>query len=115
ADFPNAKKLSLPQMADVSELLLSVGTGKADVTFAEPLFAYNFVKKNPKSIQNISANKPVRILPNVFMFNAGEEKFKAMLNTTLDEMINSGDVDKILAKYEPFPKAYLRVALPYQP
>lgn len=114
SDFPQMKRLSLPQMADISDLLMSVSTGKADVTFIEPVFAHNFVKHNPNSVQNITPNKPVRIFPNTFMFNTGEEKFKAMLNLTLDEMLNNGDIDKILNKYEPFPKAYLRVAKPYQ-
>ncbi len=114
SDFPNAKKLSLPQMADCSEMLLSVSTGKADVAFVEPLFAYNFLKHNPRSVQNATPNKPVRVFPNVYMFNAGEEKFKAMFNTALDEISNSGELEKIIAKYEPFPKAYLRVATPYQ-
>lgn len=114
SEFPKAKRLSLPQMADVSELLLSVSTGKADLTFSEPVFAHGFIKHNPKAIQNITPNNPVRIFPNVFMFNAGEEKFKAMLNTTLDEIINSGDLEKIIVKYEPIPKAYFRVSKPYQ-
>ncbi len=113
-EFPTAKRFSLPQMADVSELLLSVSTGKADVTFIEPLFAHNFMKRNPKSVQNITPNNPIRIFPNVYMFNQGEEKFKAMLNTALDEISNSGELDKIMSKYEPFPGAFLRVATPYR-
>ncbi|MBK8224349.1 MAG: amino acid ABC transporter substrate-binding protein [Candidatus Obscuribacter sp.] len=114
SDYPNAKKLSLPQMADVSDMLLSVSTGKADLAFVEPVVAQNFLKHNPKSIQNITPDKPVRVFPNGFMFNAGEERLKAMLNIAIDEMSNSGELDRILNKYEPFPKAYLRIARPYQ-
>ncbi len=114
ADFPKARRLSLPQMVDVSDLLLSVVTGKADVTFAEPNLVYYFNKHNPNAVQNITPQKPVRVFPNVFMFNVGEEKFKAMLNTTLDEISNSGELDQIISKYEPYPKDYLRVASPYR-
>lgn len=113
-DYPNAKKLSLPQMSDFSEVLLSVSTGKADVAFVEPVIAHNFLKHNPKSIQNITPAAPLRVFPNGFMFNAGEDRFKSMLNFTLDEIANNGELEKILKKYEPFPKAYLRVAAPYQ-
>ena len=101
-------------MAPISDILLSVSTGKADITFTEPLFAYDFLKHNPKSVQDITPNKPLRVFPNVYMFKTGEPEFKAMLNTALDEMANSGDLDKLISKYEPYPKAYLRCAKPYQ-
>lgn len=114
ADFPKAKRYSLPQMADASELLLSVASKKADITFAEPNMVFFFNKHNPQAVQNITPNKPVRVFPNSYMFNVGEEKFKAMLNAALEEMSNSGELEKIIAKYEPFPKDFLRVASPYQ-
>lgn len=114
ADFPTVKRLALPQMAPISDILLSVSTGKADITFTEPLFAYDFLKHNAKSVQNITENKPLRVFPNVYMFKMGEPDFKAMLNTTIDEIANSGDLDRIISKYEPYPKAYLRCAKPYQ-
>jgi polar amino acid transport system substrate-binding protein len=114
SDFPKAKRLSLPQLAPFSDLLLSVSTGKADATFAEPVFGYDFIKHNPKSIQNITPNNPLRVFPNVFMFKVGEPEFKAMINTALDEIANSGELENIIEKYEPYPKAYLRCAAPYQ-
>jgi len=114
ADFPAAKRLSLPQMAPVSDLLLNVSNGKADIAFTESVLAAEFLKHNPKSIQNITPNKPLRIFPNVYMFKSGEGELKAMLNTALDEVANSGELDRIITKYEPSPKVYLRCALPYQ-
>jgi ABC-type amino acid transport substrate-binding protein len=113
-DFPKAPRLSLPQSNPVSDLLLNVATGKADLTFTEPAYAFAFLKHNPKSVQNITPNKPLRIFPTVYMFKAGETEFKAMLNVALDEIANSGELEKIIAKYEPYPKAYYRCALPYQ-
>jgi ABC-type amino acid transport substrate-binding protein len=114
ADFPATKRLSLPQLAPFSDLLLSVSTGKADITFAEPLFGYDFNRHNPKSIQNVTPNNPLRVFPNGYMFKVGEPEFKAMLNTALDEIANSGELEKIIAKYEPYSKAYYRCAAPYQ-
>jgi polar amino acid transport system substrate-binding protein len=113
-DYPHAKRLSLPQMAPFSDLLLSVSTGKADITFGEPVFGYEFNKHNPKSIQNLTPNNPLRIFPNGYMFKVNEPEFKAMLNTAIDEIANSGELEKIIAKWEPYPKAYLRCASPYQ-
>ncbi len=114
ADYPLAKKFSLPQMSSPSDLLLSVSSGKADITFAEPSMVWSFAKHNKNAVQNITPSKPLRIFPNVFMFNSGEEKFKAMFNATLDEVDSGGDLDKIIDKYEPFAGCYLRVAKPYR-
>jgi len=113
-DFPKASRLSLPQSAPISDMMLCVATGKADLTFGDPPFVWEFMKHNPKSIQNITPNNPLRVFPTVYMFKAGEAEFKAMLNTALDEIANSGELEKTLAKYEPYPKAYLRCATPYQ-
>ena len=48
------------------------------------------------------------------MFNRGEFEFKEMIDTVLDEVINSGAMDKIISKYEQAPNEVYRVALPYQ-
>jgi len=113
-DFPKAPRLSLPQSNPISDLLLSVATGKADLTFTEPPYAAEFLKHNPKSVQNITPKNPLRVFPTVYMFKSGEGEFKAMLNVALDEIANSGELEKIIAKYEIYPKAYYRCATPYQ-
>jgi polar amino acid transport system substrate-binding protein len=113
-DFPQAQKLSMPQLSDNAQLLLNVATGKADVTFAERTVANRYMHNNPGMIDNINPDKPIRIFANCWMFKRGEFAFKAMLDTVLDEVINSGAMDKIIAKYEKSSNEVLRVALPYQ-
>jgi ABC-type amino acid transport substrate-binding protein len=102
-------------MTDYTQLLLNLATGKADVALIEPIIADGFISSNSNSIENISSGKPIRIFPNCWMFNRGEYEFKAMLDTVLDEVINSGAMDKIISKYEKAPNQLYRVALPYQP
>jgi ABC-type amino acid transport substrate-binding protein len=114
ADFPRAKILSLPQLSEMSQLILTVATGKADVVFADPAEVFRFVEHNPNSVQNITPDHPVRVFGDTYMFSRGQSEFKAMLNTTLDELINSGEIDKVIAKYEAYPNAYFRVAFPYR-
>lgn len=113
-DFPKAQKESLPQLADYSQVLLSVSTGKADVSFAEPGLVALFLKHNPGTLVNIAPANPVRVFPNCWMFNRGEMEFKNMLNTALSEAMNSGAIEKIIRKYEPAPNAIYRVAYPYR-
>jgi len=111
-DFPDLKRVSLPQLSDFSQLLLTVSSGKADITFTEPADAAAFMKANPGSIERLGA--PVRVFPNCWIFKRGQLEFRNMINTALDQLINSGAVDRIIAKYEPSPNLLYRVAAPYQ-
>lgn len=111
-DFPNVKRVSLPQLSDFSQLLLTVSSGKADMTFTEPADAAAFMKSNPGSIERIGA--PVRVFPNCWIFKRGQMEFRNMINTALDQLINSGAVDRIISKYEPSPNILYRIALPYK-
>lgn len=113
-DFPNAKKLSLPQLSGVEQVLMNVATGKADASFEEPAVALEFLKHNPKTIETLSKTKPIRVFPNCWMFRRGQLEFKDMLDTALGQVINSGAVDKVIAKYEKYPNTLYRVALPYE-
>lgn len=111
-DFPTAKKVSLPQLSDVAQMLLSVSTKKADVAFAQLAAAAGFMSNNPGQIECVKG-KPVRVFPNCWMFRRGQFEFKEMLDTALDQLMNSGAVDKIIRKYEPAPNTLYRVGLPY--
>jgi ABC-type amino acid transport substrate-binding protein len=114
ADFPKAKCLSMPGMTEPSRLVLNVSTGKADIVFCEPLFAYLFNRDNKNSLVALDDQHPIRLFSNCWMFSRGQFEFKAMLDTVLDEVMNSGAMDKIISKYEPSPNAIYRVALPYR-
>jgi len=46
-DFPDATLISFPNTVDLSQLLLEVASGKEDITFAEPIFAYEYMQNNP--------------------------------------------------------------------
>jgi len=44
----------------------------------------------------------------------GEDKFKAMIDVAIDELVFEGTIDRILKKYETVPSQFLRVTLPYK-
>ncbi len=114
ADFPQANRLSMPQMTDIAQNFLNLTTNKSDIAISDPEFALKFLQNNPGSIQNISGNKPIRVFPNCWIFNRGEFEFKAMIDTLIEEVVNSGAMDRIIDKYEPDSHIILRDALPYQ-
>jgi polar amino acid transport system substrate-binding protein len=112
--FPLARRVSLPQTADISELFLQITTNKADIIFAEPYFGHQFLASNPNSVRNVAAARPIKVLGNVYMFRKGEEQLKQMLDVAIEDLINSGYVDQLLAKYEPAPGTFYRVSYPYR-
>jgi polar amino acid transport system substrate-binding protein len=114
SDFPKAQRVGLPQLSDISMMLLNVKEGRADVTFVELFFAHEFLKNNPGSIKNITPDRPVRVFPNTMLLRHGQPEFKALLNTALEEQINLGIVDNLIVKYEPAPGIFYRLAPQYQ-
>jgi ABC-type amino acid transport substrate-binding protein len=112
--FPSAGRISLPQNADVSQLLLNVSQGRADLTFVEPYIADQFLKNNPGTIKNIVEQKPIRVFGNTVMFKRGQMEFKSMLDTTFEELINSGFVDSLVDRYETSPNIFYRRSFPYR-
>ncbi|MFQ5538863.1 MAG: substrate-binding periplasmic protein [Candidatus Binatia bacterium] len=114
SQFPEAQRVSLTQLSDISQMFLEVANNKADVAFAEPYYGYKFLENNPGSIKNIAAAQPIRTLGNCYMFRAGEFQFKHMLDTAIQDLIQSGFVDEVIAKYEPFPNTFYRVNRVYR-
>lgn len=114
-DFPNATKQSSPENSDISQKFLDLDKKSCDVVFAEPYFAFEYSKNNPGKIKNIAADKPIRLFGNVYMMKAGEWQLKQMLDVAIQDLINSGFVDKVISKYEPAPNLFYRVAAPYRP
>lgn len=113
-NFPKAEKSFLPQNTDISMQLESVATGKADVamTYMANFFQYN--QKNPGKLKTVLSEKPIRAFGNTIMLPKGEFELKSMINAALSELMNSGTIDKIIDKYQPYPNAYYKVGVPFK-
>lgn len=108
SDFPKAELKPFPNNIDVAQLFLEIQTKKKDVTFAEPMFAYDYMQKNPGKLKNIGEKSPIRNYPNCYMYKKGESKVGDFLNAEIEKLIKDGTIDKIIAKYEPFKGAVIR-------
>ncbi len=109
-DFPKAKMVSLPQLSNYADMFNQVVTKKADVTFAAPTGAGEFMKNNPGALRPL---KPIRIYSDTTVVAYGQDALRDLLNQAQENVLLNGTMDKILAKYEPTPGAFFRVALPY--
>ncbi len=96
--FHKAELNPFPNNIDVAQLFLEIQTKKKDVTFAEPMFAYDYMQKNPGKLENIGEKSPIRNYPNSCMYKKGESKFGDFLNTEIDKLIKDGTIDKIIAR-----------------
>ncbi len=112
--FPQAKRIPLPQNAEIPQLFLEVANNKADVLFAEPYFAYGYLKSNPGKIRNIAERTPIRVLGNCFMVKKNEWQLKQMIDVAVEDLQNSGSIEAVIEKYEKAPGQFYRVALPYR-
>jgi polar amino acid transport system substrate-binding protein len=98
-DFPKAKKIKLAQMSAPAELLLTVASKKADVTFNSPNRLKTYEKNNPGKLKIIPTKKPLRIFADVIAVHIHEDALLHMLNTGINNAIDNGTVDKIIKKY----------------
>lgn len=112
--FPQAKFISIPQMAQTEQQLMEVSMGKADATFNEPALLMRYNQTADKKLKNISENAPLKYFPSTYMMPKGDMVLKEMINTTLGDMMSDGFVQRTIKKYEPYPTSYYLPLQPYQ-
>jgi len=113
-DFPKAHRVSLPELSSFALNLTNIANKKADVTFAEPMVVREFLKTNPGALRQIQPDKPLRIFGNSLVVKRSELELRDFLDVALKEVLNDGQVDKILAKYDPDGTTFYPVASPYR-
>ena len=113
-DFPKARKVSIPQLSPWSDNLLNMVSGKADVSMSEIGPIAEYLEKNPGTLKELKIGKPLRVFANSYALKAGEERFKSIIDATIDELTFDGTIERILQKYEKVPGQFLRVSLPYE-
>jgi len=106
AQFPQAKRISLPELANISQAFLEVTDKKADVFFEDPASAYKFTANNPGKIRLVAHDKPLRVFGVSLMFRRGEVELQGMLDKAVDELVLGGDMDQILNQYERTPGCF---------
>jgi ABC-type amino acid transport substrate-binding protein len=114
-DYPAATAISLPQQADVTQLLLQVTSGKADASFVEPAIADQFLAKNPGSIKRVAGVEPVRLFPNCFLFRKGDTALRDAINVAIVELTNARRLSPVIKPYDPDGSHFIIPNLPVSP
>lgn len=111
--FPRTQSVSLPAMSSPAELMMTLATGKADITVTDPVQFILFNRKNPGKIHEV-AGKPVRVISLTYSVPPGEERFKSVLNVTLDTLLEDGFIDRVLKQEPEYDQSLLRPSRPYE-
>lgn len=111
--FPKAQTVSIPQMSDSTQLELDVAGRKADVAFIDANRAEQFLAKNPGTLKRINKN-PIQVFPFKIPVLADETRLRDYLNVVLEDISNSGELDRILDRHIKKQGLFLRVSKPYQ-
>ncbi len=114
-DFPNAQRIALSSLNGTdSEEMMHVLTGKADICFANAGLWQQFNKANPGKIQRLAPNKSLRIFGNANAINNDDPRLLMLLNAGQQEIMNSGQLDKILDKANiDFPDMFIKPLKPF--
>lgn len=113
-DFPKAQVSSHPHNSDLSVLITDIMTHKADAAAIDRSAAEAYIQNNPGSLKNLTAERPIRIFGNTWATLRGNEVVIDVINAALEEMVNTGAVDKILSTYDPGMVNFYPLAKPYE-
>lgn len=112
--FPQTETYRLPQLTDISQLLLSVAEKKADIAFLQKGPARGFILNNPGKLK-ILENIPVRVMPApAIAVNPKDQILKNTLDAAFKFLLNNGSVEKVLRTYDPNLDSYKLIAKPYE-
>jgi ABC-type amino acid transport substrate-binding protein len=110
--FPKAVEVSVPQLGQITDILVNVADNKADIVFDESSFIDDFIKTNPGKLRR-AQDKPFETFPTVLSVDIHETQLRDMLDAALVELQDQGVVDDIISKYSTDPSVFLRAAKPY--
>lgn len=99
ADFPSARLVRVPQLADPVALLTFVAEGRADITFVEPILAQHFETRYAMTVSKVEELGQIRSFPNTFMLALGQTSLLDALNNTIKCLRDEGKIQELVEKY----------------
>ena len=99
--YPEAKMIILPQLSSISEMLMAVHAGKADIGFVMPPVFEQFKKTNSTLLKKAELGRPLYKYEVSFPIKHGETEFKALINNAIRQYKTSGELASLHKKYDP--------------
>ncbi|MFA6279255.1 MAG: ABC transporter substrate-binding protein [Bdellovibrionales bacterium] len=112
--FPKAKFYTVSNMMSGGEFYQSILANKADVVLTDSNALAQFKKMNGKTLRLMDTDHPVKLQSFTLVVERNEMLLKDFLDQAIREMNNSGEIDRLLRKWEAEPgRTFLRVAQPF--
>ena len=99
--FPNAKILTLPQTATVSDMFMSVTSKKADVIFIESSMFKMLSKENKGALRELEKVPHSFVFASRYGYAANELQLRDIVDVALQTMIDNGRMETLAKKYVP--------------
>lgn len=100
-NMPQARFSVLPESSSISEMLESVVSKKADISFVMPTVFKNFAASNPGQLQKVLSNKPFYVFNVGFGIKPDEPGLKNILDFMIRNYGANGTLDGLFKKYDP--------------
>ena len=111
--FPKAKIVETPMVSGPSSQIMDVVAGKSDVAFIDWGLVNEYAAGNPGKIRAVSGVAPLNVWGNTIAFGKHSEPLVNAVNTVTQEMLYSGEIDRLFDQYNMDPKNFYRVTRPY--
>lgn len=109
-EFPSVKGVPLPPLGTPADNLMNVVSKKTDFVVFPKIMFQGYEKANPGKLRYLKVNPPLRVYGNVIAVGIDDLKLQQVLNAGINELVNSGSYQQIMAKYEQeYPGAFISV------
>lgn len=103
--FPKAKLISVSPNTTGNMMIQDVITKKADFVLTDKNAVNEFNSTNPSAIK-ILVDHPVKIMPFTLAVGSGEDALLQFINNATDEMILTGEIDRLVKRWVKDPSIY---------
>ena len=99
-NFKKAKIVSINvDSADISRFMTEVSSGRADLAIADSNQIASYAKAHPET-SDLFATNPFQLMPVAWALPQGDPGFVQFINTSIDYMESTGQIDAALKKYD---------------
>jgi ABC-type amino acid transport substrate-binding protein len=93
--FPLAQIVSVPALSGISQAIMSMVSGRADVVLTEPFTGDGYMANNPGKIKQISG-PPVYVAPLVFAVGPNEWQLQQFINVGIRGLQDQGIITSLV-------------------
>lgn len=112
--FDKAKFHTLPASMGGPTALQEIVTKKADAILLDRNAEIEYNKNNPVKLRLVAKDKPIKVQPFPLAIDHGDYELRDFLNNAIQDMHDSGTMDRILKRWETEPGLFLRVVPSYK-